>query len=177
MKKRPTYQRAFQLTEGRIKRNDLPKLIERIGNEYLRRKTAKVSFEDGTDTKNETAKNFLRREVYALGLALLHHGPKNWSPRTLVNSIRKAQTTRPETLSNVFHALLMSIFETDESINRNERSLIAKELEYAHRHAVPPELLCGFLYQSTDRKKIGERLHTDFTEPAFRYLTNQTSVG
>ncbi|QFT76011.1 hypothetical protein [Erythrobacter sp. THAF29] len=168
MKKKPTYQRAFQLSEGRIKRTDLPKLIERIGNEYVRRKTAKVSFEDGTDTKNESAKNFLRREVYALGIALLHHGPRNWSPRALVESIRKTRTTRPEALSNVFHALLMSIFETDESINRNERSLIAKELEYAHRHEVPPEFLCGFLYQSTDRKKIGERLRSDFTEPAFR---------
>lgn len=45
---------------------------------------------------------------------------------------------------------------------------MAMELEYARRHEVPPCLLCGFLYQSTDRRKIGERLYKDFIEPAFR---------
>lgn len=45
---------------------------------------------------------------------------------------------------------------------------MAKELEYALRHSVPPEFLCGFLYQSGGRKTLLKKLEAGYKEPAFR---------
>lgn len=166
---RSGYVRAFDYDgSSPINRRKVQQFLEAIWAEYELRLSAKVSFENGSDTRNESAKNFLRREVYALGSRLERSAPQSWRFDDLVNEIRQTNTTRPAALSNIFHALLMCIYETDSRISRQERSLMAMELEYAHRHVIPPSLLCGFLYQSTDRKRIGKRLQDGFIEPAFR---------
>jgi hypothetical protein len=169
MKRNLGYERGFNVSSNKaLSRKRLEKIMIDIWNEYDRRLTAKVSFEDGSSTRNETAKNFLRREIYVLGMYLLDEPPITWRIEDFVDGWRDTKTTRPRSLANVFHALLMCVYRSDSRISRQERSLMAKELEYAWRHEVPPSLLCGFLYQSTDRKKIGERLAEDFREPAFR---------
>ena len=172
MKKgRSAYHRTFNPEIGtKIKNANLEKILESIWDEHDHRRTAKVNDEDGSATKNESSRNFLRREVYALGLCLLKSSASPQSVVRLVEKIRASPTTRPEALSNTFHALLMCVWDTDQAISRQERSLMAMELEYAHRHRTPPELLCGFLYQSTDRKKLGVKLREGFVEPAFQQV-------
>lgn len=163
------YLRAFEADSPKpVSRRKASTILAAIWAEFERRRDAKVSFEDGSDTRNESAKNFLRREIYALGLHIMRGEPQSWRLEDLVNEMRETNTTRPEALSNVFHALLMCVYRADARISRQERSLMAMELEYARRHDIEPRLLCGFLYQSTDRKRIGKRLEDAFTEPAFR---------
>lgn len=149
-----------------LSRKKTSAILLEIWTEYDCRLTAKVSFYDGSNTRNESAKNFLRREIYALGWRMFLH-PPSWRIEEFVNDMRDTRTTRPDALSNIFHALLMCVYNEDTRISRHERSLMAGELEYARRHEVPPSLLCGFLYQSTDRKRISERLKANFIEPAF----------
>ena len=66
------------------------------------------------------------------------------------------KTTRPEAMENNFHALLWCVYEGEQGYSKQERSLMSLELEYAYRHDVPPELLSGFLYQSTSRRDLEE---------------------
>lgn len=163
------YVRAFDPDSGKpISRRKTLEILKAVWAEYERRLGAKYWPDDGSDTRNESAKNFLRREIYALGLHLNRAEPQTWRLEDLVNEMRDTNTTRPNALSNVFHALLMCVYRADSRISRQERSLMAMELEYARRHEVPPRLLCGFLYQSTDRKSIRKRLAAGFIEPAFR---------
>ena len=71
-------------------------------------------------------------------------------------------------MANIFHALFLGLYEEDTQISRQERAQMAKELLYADRHNVPPEYLCGFLYQSGGRKKLDEKLNeSGYLEPAF----------
>ena len=109
-------------------------------------------------SKNEAAKNFLRREIYALGLALMR-SPPSWDVSELVASGRARRTTRIDVLEDrIFHALFMGVYDEDTLIKRQERWSMTRELEYAHRHGVPPEYLCGFLYQSGGRSGLLEKL-------------------
>jgi hypothetical protein len=166
------YERAFDAGVRKpIKRTLALKAIEGIWAEHHYRLSS--SYIDRIEqlsgyslTKNETAKNFLRREIYALGGCLMKN-PPSWDVSEIAGEIRKRPTTRPDALTRTFHALLMCIYEEDDLISRQERSLIAQELEYAHRHNVPPELLCGFLYQSGARAEIRKKLASAYVEPAF----------
>ena len=167
------YIRAFDWKGNKkLKYANLRKITKAIWDEHSYRKTAKVNEGDGSATKNESARNFLRREIYALGSSLLSSSSGSQLAARLVSEIRAGSITHPEALSSAFHALLMCVYEDDEDISRQERSLMAMELEYAHRHMIPPELLCGFLYQSTDRKKLGAKLRDGFVEPAFQLILN-----
>ena len=120
----------------------------------------------GEATPNENAKNFLRREIYALGLALKTNPPE-WEMADLIKLIRGKPVTRPEVLGRVFHALFLALYEDDDGIDRHERRMLAKELEYAYRHEVPPEYLCGFIHQSGGRKNLSIKLEDGYVEPAF----------
>lgn len=167
---RRRYERTFSVADKRpLKRSTVVNLLQEIFEEHSSRVLRKVSFDDGSNTKNETAKNFLRREIYALGTRLRKSSREPWRPEKFLVAMGRS-TTRPEALENVFHALLYLLYEGEQGFTRQERSLVGRELEYAYRHGIPPELLVGFLYQSTDRKRIGERLESGFIEPAFRSL-------
>ncbi len=144
----------------------IAKIIEEIWDEHSSRRIRKVSPDDASDTKNESAKNFLRREIYALGCQILN-APPSWDASDLLEKM-ECKTTRPDALENEFHALLVCVYRGEQGLTRQDRSLVSKELKYAYCHRVPPELLCGFLYQSTDRRRLSDRLEKGFIEPAFR---------
>ena len=163
-----TYERSFSIDGQKpLKRSVIIRILGEIFDEHSDRVYRKVCAEDGTDTKNETAKNFLRREVYALGTRILNTSSEPWSADKFL-ALMDRTTTRPAALENVFHALFFLLYEGEEGFSRQERSLMGRELEYAYRHNIPAELLAGFLYQSTDRKRLGQRLRERFVEPAFR---------
>lgn len=169
---RNAYERAFdQNGERPINRKLALKIVEQIWAEHNRRLSSGYvdtvkRISGHAVTKNETAKNFLRREIYAFGRCLIKR-PARWDVSEIAGRVRKNPTTRPAALARTFHALLMCIYEEDDLISRQERSLMAQELEYAHRHDVPPELLCGFLYQSGSRSSISKKLASGYLEPAF----------
>ncbi|MEM6474607.1 MAG: hypothetical protein AAF687_00420 [Pseudomonadota bacterium] len=120
-------------------------------------------------TKNESARNYLKREIYRLGRTLLKYPPKNWSTAELVKKLRGDKNRRTDKLGHVFHDLLMAVYDEDfPLLDRQERWSITQELEYAHRHNVTPKYLCGFLYQSGPRSEIRRKLKAGYIEPAFR---------
>ena len=162
------YKRSFSIEENTtLKPRDLEKILFEIFDEHSSRKKRKVSTNDGSATKNESAKNFLRREIYALGYRIQNSSSGKFDANGLLDA-KGRTTTRPEKLENVFHALLFFVYEGEQGFPRQERSKLARELEYAHRHRIPPELLCGFLFQSSNRNKLGKLLKSGFIEPAFR---------
>ena len=162
------YQRSFSIEQDTtLKRRDLEKILFEIFDEHSSRKRRKVSPDDGSATKNESAKNFLRREIYALGYRIQNSGSGKLDANSLLEAMGRT-TTRPEKLKNVFHALLFFVYEGEQGFPRQERSKLARELEYAYRHRIPPELLCGFLFQSSNRNKLSKLLKSGFIEPAFR---------
>lgn len=165
---RAPYERAFKIdATAPLKLSQVTKILHAIWDEHSERTRKLWMPDDGGDTKNESARNFLRREVYALAWCLRNAPPAKWEVKDIYYK-NGGRTTHPEVLDNMFHALMLCIYESDQGISRQERSLMSQELEYAYRHKIQPELLCGFLYQSTDRKKLGDRLATGFIEPAFR---------
>lgn len=164
------YERAFKPRPVRpLKRKVVDDALLAIWREFeARLPSAYAADQKFGLSKNEDAKNFLRREVYALGRALQNSPPK-WDVAELVASSRVHRTTRIEALEGrVFHALLMGVYHEDSLIKRQERWSMAKELEYADRHDVPPEHLCGFLYQSGGRSNLLKKLAAGYREPAFR---------
>ena len=170
MKKKAGYIRGFELDPtAPLKRSHVEKLLLAIWDEHSARlRSSFAATQEYGLSKNEDAKNFLRREVYALGLAL-QRSPPTWNVAELITSSRAHQTTRADVLkNNVFQALFMGIYNEDDQISRQERWVMARELEYAARHNVPPEFLCGFVYQSGGRKNLLKKLGADYRERAFR---------
>lgn len=165
-KVRPAYDRLYYPNKP-LRRKDVERVVLAIWNEHSHRLTSRFHAGPYQPTKNESAKDFLRREIYALGAHLLRWSPASSVMEELVDKIRSART-RPDKRGDVFHALLMCMYEDDSVISRQERWLMAKELAYAHRHRIPPELVCGFLYQSGPRTEMPKKIKAGYIEPAFR---------
>ncbi|GAB5351628.1 hypothetical protein [Qipengyuania sp. 483] len=166
-KKKRAFERNFDLkSEKCLRRKDAEQALRNIWDEHTRRLGSSFLVGPYEPTKNDSAKNFLRREVYALGLKILSCPSTNWATEDFLAKVRP-NLNRPDKLGNVFHDLLMSIYNDDSQISRQERHLMARELEYARRHAIPPELLCGFLYQSGPRTEIRKKLEAGYLEAAF----------
>lgn len=164
------YRRCFDLASPRpMQKKGVLEALEAIWREHRTRLSGAFALNQKFGvSKNEDAKNFLRREVYVLGLALRRRPPR-WNVSEFISSIRAHPTTRITALEGqIFQALLMGVYEEDSTISRQERWVMSRELEYAFAHGVPPEFLCGFLYQSGGRKNLLEKLESGFAEPAFR---------
>ena len=165
-KKREAYVRRYA-QRGKLTKRLTSEALDAIWAEFEGR--LKTSWHTGpySQSKNEQAKYFLRREIYALGLAILDASPTGWSTADLVRKIRLS-VSRPDKLGNVFHDLLMCVYDDDSQVSRRERSNYALEMEYARRHEVRPELLCGFILQSGGHGEISRKLRANYVEPAFR---------
>lgn len=59
---------------------------------------------------------------------------------------------------NEFHFGLLAIDPEDEVLDARKRSLLARQLTYAHLHDVPPKYLVGFLWQSGPTAEIPRKL-------------------
>lgn len=162
------YKRAFAIGSAvPMKKAVAAKATLAIWDEHCRRLSNSGDDGEYAPTKNENAKNFLRREIYLLGRELRRVPPTNWDVSDLAKSIRPTSIGQDKPLAQTFHALLMSVYSDDMQISRQERWLMARELEYAYRHNVPPELLAGFLLQSGLRTDIPSKVKSGYIEPAF----------
>ncbi len=153
-----------------LTQKEMVNIVLSIWSEFANRLRSHSGLSEFSPTKNENAKNFLRREIYALGLAIQKNQPTTFYPKDLIDKMRLKPTTRTDFSPGVFHALFMCVYEEDDVISRSERWMMTRELKYAKRHGIPPELLCGFLLQSGTRKDIGRKLESGYIEPAFRHL-------
>lgn len=70
-----------------------------------------------------------------------------------------------------------TIVEDRRRINQtnNERSKVSRQLVYAYRNDVPPQLLIGFIYQTGGSRVIDARLNGEL--PYFSPLGEQTKFG
>lgn len=169
MQRKSGFKRPYDPNAGQpISRQKALRTVNLIWDEYTWRMSSAAHQGPYKPTKNESGRNFLLREIYALGLHLLSNPPTDWGTKDILGKVR-THLTRPDKAGDVFHDLFMSVFDSDEgTISRQERHLMARELEYARRHEVPPELLCGFLYQSGPRTEISRKLAAGYVEPTFR---------
>lgn len=167
--KKTGYVRTFEPSPAKpLTKHQVDQALTAIWDEHSRRVPTSygAAMEFGL-SKNEDAKNFLRREIYALGL-VLQAAPPTWKLSELIASARANPVTRPEPLENqVFHALFMGVYDDDSQITRQERWSMTRELQYASLHSVPPRYLCGFLYQSGGRKNLLKKLAAGYMEPGF----------
>lgn len=163
-----SYVREFSVKAERpLSKAGTEKILESIWREYERRLSSK--FANGLRfglSRNENAKNFLRREIYALGMALNRKKPK-WEISELLTHRSNKSTRHKAVEGHVFHVLLMVLYDDDSQISRQERWTMARELEYAFRHRVPSRYLTGFLFQSGGRKDLVAKLKEEYVEPGF----------
>lgn len=151
-----------------LKRQTVLRELNRIWDEHTERLRTPDADQAFSPTKNENARNYLKREIYKLGKRILRDPPKSWSTADIVKE-RRGANRRTDKLGAVFHDLLMAVYDEDwPKLDRQERWSVAQELEYAHRHKVPSKYLCGFLYQSGPRTDLRAKLKADYVEPAFR---------
>lgn len=169
MRKKSSYHRRFGARSGPLARREVFQILTEIWKEHDRRRSSSfVAEQEFNMSKNEDAKNFLRREIYALGLFLTEN-PTKWDLTQLISDMRATKSTKEDSVRDrIFHLLLMGLFEEDSVISRQERWSMSRELEYARRHEIPPELICGFIFQSGGRSRLNDKLKAGFIEPAFR---------
>lgn len=156
MKKAKDYQRVITLEHGkRFVRARWLEATDAVCQEYLnRKKLPKGKDQNGKDVPpDERPDSFLKREIYALGRRLLHHGIEIDFTRAS-GKVRSGENRRSEADDNVFLGLLICTFADDNLLSRRLRSRYANELMFAHENDVPPGLLCGFLYQSGASKVV-----------------------
>lgn len=154
-----------------LKKRTVEQALLKIWEEHGNRMTAACSVQEFSPTKNESAKNYLRREIYKLGRRLIKSPPTSWSTADIVVKVRGEKNRRTDKLGEVFHDLLMAVYDEDfPQLDRQERWSMTQELEYARRHNVHSKYLCGFLYQSGPRGEIRKKLKAGYIEPAFRQL-------
>ena len=168
--KKSTYKRNFESNSAKTLTIEVvEKQIHAIWNEFERRLKTDSLDRNFAPTKNENAKGFLRREIYVLGRCLIAN-PPSYDPKDLVDGMRKNKMKLSDGETNTFHVLIMCVYEEDGGhFTRQERHQIGRELRYAHKHSIPPELVSGFLLQSGSRKEISKKLNAGYIEPAFRH--------
>jgi hypothetical protein len=175
---RPTYPK-------KIKLYDLIDILTGIEKEYYNRKKSRfIKDHPGLGlSKAETARYFFLREIYDLGIHL-QENPPSFSRQELLSKARKHKLRAQEIVDCTFHMLTMSCFQEDadrpgkssavrlagdyQTPSRQERNTMVRELQYARRHEVPPQFLCGFLLQSKGRTNLRNKLKDGYVEPMFR---------
>jgi len=172
-KKKAAFGRSYDYTaQVPISKKSAEQAMHEIWDEYSNRLRTGSHQGSYSRTKSESAKYFLAREIYALGTYIYRLPPERWSTKDIVAGSR-AQINRPDKVGHVFHDLLMSVYQDDMQIDRRERWQVAQELEYARRHDVPVELVCGFLLQSGPRSEVPKKLKSGYIEPGFPKPTSE----
>ncbi len=123
---------------GRISAIELGARLQAIADEATGRRERKLS-------PVESATGYIKRAVYDL--------VGKWTgPHSTLQDMLVAAGHRPARASalegNPYHWVLLAIRRCGYEVVHTEMRRIANELEYANRHAVPVELVVGFLLQT-----------------------------
>lgn len=122
----------------------------------------------GEGTSPQMSRNGrLKREIYALVRHFLAQDHGNVI-KEIVEDDGRAPANGPAFEDNPFHWGLLSLFEArGDGLSRGDRYLFARQMLYAHKHDVPPNLLVGFIYQSGKPQDIAQKLLAGTFEPGF----------
>lgn len=136
---------------SRMSATALAARLQFIADEAVRRRELKLS-------PVESSTGFIKREVYAL--------VGKWSgPQSTLRDVLAEAGHLPARASalegNPYHWVLLAICRCGYPVVHTEMRRIANELKYAHRHAVPVELLVGFLLQTAAANDIYRRVQDD----------------
>lgn len=119
-----------------------------------------VKLERGTQLRKATPDlppfdreaSFLKREVYAFVLenfrtSIEEANLLRFLPEVIARAKRRPPH-KPSVEANPFHWVFYALAAEGRHLERWEISRFGRELLYAKRHSIPPELLIGFLYQT-----------------------------
>jgi len=100
----------------------------------------------------------LKREVYRFVIT-------NFTPRTIGRLervldplIERSREIRLGFTDNNLHWILLALSSEEISIRASEINKYSKQLLYALRHRIDPDLLIGFLYQTGSPEQIAEKV-------------------
>lgn len=130
---------------------------------------------------------FLKREVYAFVLEQLKKPAEGSKLKQVLEDVifdhEKRLPANPSFSANPFHWAFSALQHEEQisldgvrSLKRYQVSRFARQLEYAQRHDIPPDLLPGFLFQvgSPDEvyQKAGRHGHEGWRETYIAWLTS-----
>lgn len=109
---------------------------------------------------NYSSLGTLKRYVYAVGVALKHANQvgvvSNFIPEE-----RIIRQNTPDPRTEVFFWLTTAIIaKSKEGLPSSQIWKLSKQLEYAFRHKVPPELVVGFIYLIVNPEDISKKIET-----------------
>jgi hypothetical protein len=130
-----------------------------IHDEWERRlKTQdKLGVRDKRAPPYDTPNGFLKREVYRLVRRCINKQAVNLL-RELVAKDDSSPRPTAYNEQDPFYWGFMFVCGMDKRVSRQDRWRFSNELQYAHKHNVPPELLVGFIYQIGKSDWLRERL-------------------
>jgi hypothetical protein len=115
----------------------------------------------------EKVEAILKREVYLLVNELSDRRYRTDFENVLIYKMESAPRLSFD--SNPYYWALKAIWKDDEiGLKGSVISKYAKQLAYAARHNIPPELLIGFLYQVGGITKIANNLNSGSYEKWYR---------
>jgi len=115
-------------------------------------------------TADDSANEFLRKNVYRLGNLLLDEEQIE-AVRSLFPSEPKRRIDVPALEENIFHWILVYMFPSSQGkMLLSVRNRMAKQLVYARRHKIPAYLLVGFLYQVKNSNNLKEEIECNAYE-------------
>lgn len=69
--------------------------------------------------------------------------------------------------SNLFKLGLVAMFADEGMLSDSDRNVYSKQMLYAYRHDVPPQLLVAFIGFAGSPAKIAAKVAVEFREPGF----------
>ncbi len=101
------------------------------------------------------AKSILMRAAYVIGVQLVEGKSEDLLADYLTNAVDpdlRMHAGAPPVGENPFFWTLHLLMSKSGWLTRDQKSKTARALRYAHKHAVPPEFLIGFILQVGNSK-------------------------
>lgn len=118
-------------------------------------------------TPYDRPNGYLKREVYRLVRRCIDKQAVNLL-RELVAKDESSPRPTAYNEQDPFYWGFMFVCGMDKRVSRQDRWRFSNELQYAHKHNVPPELLVGFVYQIGRSDKLRERLRNGQMEEWYK---------
>lgn len=140
--------------------------FDRIGDELIAEWQRRKKNESPV-SPFDSAMGYLKRESYRIIIHFIKIEETSFFER-VVRRDGRALTSRVKLDENPFHFGLLALFNGDDVLTRQDRSVFSMQMLYAYRHCIPPKLLIGFSYQSGSKDDIRRKLAEHYVEDGFK---------
>jgi hypothetical protein len=136
----------------------------------------------GKRTPYDERNSYLKREVYRFVCGYLDAGTEH-ALRHVLEGEREDFPTSTTFRENPFHWAFFALRDPSapDAIEKFEVSRFGRQLLYARRHRIPPELLVGFIHQSGGPdavyRKVGAGVLEEWASDYFQWLDAQRAQG